>query len=513
MRRGGGAVSELLADAEADLESGDRARDVARRYLRRADQEGVLPQFRSLCSSFDPGQADDVFTDHLLREHYRGAPGDGQGTTGPVVTLSDVEPETVRWLWPDRIPLGKLTMLDGDPGLLKSTITLDLAARLSRGAAMPDGSSPEVDGPAGTVLLTAEDGLADTVRPRLDAAGGDPARVAVVKHVPTVDGEPRLPTVEDTPELERALDTVEARLLVVDPLMAFLPADVNSHRDQDVRRALAPLAELADEAGVAVVAIRHLNKSGGSNPKYRGGGSIGLIGAARSGLLVAEDPDAPDTRRILAATKANLSEPAPSLTYRPVQADNGAVRVEWEGESEHAAHALLDAPSGEERTAREEAADVLREELRNGPVEVDDLKGTAEELGMSWRTFRRAKNQLGIEHTRDGFGGPWQWKLPNPGQDGWPTSDDGHVDDIDNGPEPQGSSGEKESNPGQRSLLAENGRKCACGALFSDDDARCDDCKERVAEMYLAMPDPDDVELMADHSEASTPRSDRSVTS
>lgn len=307
----------VLREAEERLEDEETALQVARRYLHRADREGVLAGLRELCNSYDPGQADRVFVEYLLREREDGSrSSDAElGKVGGIVPLSKVEPETVRWLWPDRVPLGKLTLLDGDPGLLKSTLTLDLAARLSRGASMPDGSVPEIEGPAGTVLLTAEDGLADTVRPRLDAAGGDAEWVAVVKHVPTADGDLRLPHVEDTLELGRALDTVDANLLVVDPLMAFLPPEVNSHRDQDVRRALAPLAELADDTGVAVVAIRHLNKSGGSNPKYRGDGSIGLIGAARSGLLVAEDPDAPDTRRILAPTKANLSEPAPSLAY------------------------------------------------------------------------------------------------------------------------------------------------------------------------------------------------------
>lgn len=380
----------------------------------------------------------------------------GDSASG-IVRLSDVDPEAIKWLWPDRIPLGKLTMLDGDPGLLKSTITLDLAARLSRGASMPDGTEPEVGRPAGTVLLTAEDGLADTVRPRLDAAEGDPRRVAVVKHVSTVNGEPRLPHVEDTPELARALDKVEARLLVVDPLMAFLPSDVNSHRDQDVRRALAPLAELADDTGVAVVAIRHLNKSGGNNPKYRGGGSIGLIGAARSGLMVAEDPDAPDTRRILAPTKANLSEPAPSLAYRPLEAKNGAVRVEWEGKSGHAAHALLEISSEEERTKRDEAADVLREELRNGPIAVEELKQLADRLGIGWRTFRRAKKRLGVDHQKRGFDGGWEWELPEGGRERRPTSRNGQLADFDDVPEGQGSFGDKRPQGGQDSSLAKFG--------------------------------------------------------
>lgn len=522
------ADSDVLSEAEADLESGDRALRVAKRYLRRADREGRLPDLRRLCDDYSPGAADGVFAEYLLREQP-----DAAGAAGPddgIERLSDVQPETVRWLWPGRVPLGKLTMLDGDPGLGKSTLALDVAARLSMGAVLPDGSEPELEGSAGTVLLTAEDGLADTVRPRLDAAGGDPGRVAVVKHVPTADGDPRLPNVEDTPHLGQALDDVDARLLVVDPLMAFLPSDVNSHRDQDVRRALAPLADLADETGVAVVAIRHLNKSGGSNPKYRGGGSIGLIGAARSGLLVAEDPDAPDARRILASTKSNLGPEPPSLAYRMESTDTGAVRISWEGESEHTAHTLLDAPSGEERSAREEAKDFLRVALRNGPREAQEVKEEAEKVGVTERTLRRARNELDVKLSRDGYQGPWLWTLPdnNAGQeehvatigqttpregrrdrgstnggqgapsgghhrasssnDGHPPREAGHLREH---PQEHGTSEppERQRWPTERQAP----RRCVCGTPIPEDRDRCDECAARVAKLYLALPDPAEV--------------------
>lgn len=483
----GSTEADLLADAEYALRSGDSAREVARAYLSRADRAGVLGQLVGVLRDYEPGAADDLVADHLLRERANGAPG---ADAGGLVNLSDVEPETVRWLWPDRVPLGKLTMLDGDPGLGKSTLLLDLAARLSVGASMPDGSVPEVEGPVGTVLLTAEDGLADTVRPRLDAAGGDPERVVAVNHVPTQDGEPRLPHIGDADQLYRALESVGARLVVVDPLMAYLPSDVNSHRDQDVRRALAPLADLADETGVSVVAVRHLNKSGGSNPKYRGGGSIGLIGAARSGLLVAEDPDAPE-RRVLAPTKSNLAQDAPSLTYKLVEASNGSVAVSWEGESEHPAEALLETKSADERTAQDEAVDFLRERLRNGPVPVSELKSDAQKLGVSWRTFRRAKSQLGVEHFREGglgAAGRWSWQLTNPDTGSGRVMEAKGVADFEDAPEPQGSSENGDPYPGQGSVLAEIGpdsgrsepSECReCGRPIGSTADRCGRCKAR----------------------------------
>jgi RecA-family ATPase len=202
--------------------------------------------------------------------------------------LSSVEPEEVSWLWPSWLALGKLALVDGDPGLGKSATTLDLAARVSAGKAFPDGSPCE---PGGVVLLTAEDGLADTIRPRLDAAGADTSKILSLATVTDENGHERLLSIpEDLGLLEKGIRRVEARLVVVDPLMAFLSGETNSHRDQDVRRALAPLARLAERTGACVLVIRHLNKAAANNPLYRGGGSIGIIGAARMAFVVGKDP-------------------------------------------------------------------------------------------------------------------------------------------------------------------------------------------------------------------------------
>lgn len=337
-----------------------------------------------------------------------------------VVVLADVEPERVFWLWPGRIPLGKLALLDGDPGLGKSSIALDVAARLSTGVPMPDGARPDLDGPAGTVLLTAEDGLGDTVRPRLDAAGADPTRIVALRAIR--DGEEpgedssRLPTVADVAAIEQAVRDHGARLVVLDPLAAFLQSETNSYRDQDVRSALAGLAGLAERTGAAVVLVRHLNKSGGANALYRGGGSIGLIAAARSGLLVAADPDdETGARRVLAATKGNLAAPRPSLAYSLVPAGHSSVRVAWAGASEHTAGSLLAAPAdGEERTRLDEAREFLLAELEAGPVESRDLQRRARDAGIAWRTIERASSALGVEKGPREFGGRWEWRLPPP---------------------------------------------------------------------------------------------------
>ncbi len=345
----------------------------------------------------------------------RAADPEADDSPAVLVKVSSVEPERVEWLWMHRIPRGKVTVLDGDPGLGKSTMTLDLAARVSTGRPMP-GDERERE-PAGVVLLTAEDGIADTIRPRLEAAGGDLERVAVLTAVRDSDGKPRLPVIPDDVEpIRQALRAVGASLLVVDPLMAFLNGRVDSHRDQDVRGALHLLADLAGCEGVSVVIVRHLNKAGGGHPIYRGGGSIGIIGAARAGLLVAPDPK-DDTRRVVAVSKSNLGPVPPSLAYRLVQSGD-ASRIDWEGVAEGcSASDLLAAQrdDGEGAGPREEAEAFLRELLAQGPVPAKDVERDRRAAGISERTLDRAKARLGVrarKEGRPGEAGRWAWSLP-----------------------------------------------------------------------------------------------------
>lgn len=328
----------------------------------------------------------------------------------PVGTrLSDVVVEQVGWLWNRRIPLGKITVLDGDPGNGKSVLTTDIAARLSVGRTFPDGQPCEA---AGVVIMNAEDGLADTIRPRLDAAGGDPSRVLSLATVPVGDeGDERHLTIpEDIPTIEEGIRVISAKLVIIDPLMAFLSGRSDAHKDQDVRRALAPLARMAERTGAAVLLVRHLNKAQGGNPLYRGGGSIGIIGAARAGLLVGEHPEE-DGLRVLAGNKSNLSPDPESLAYRIVTAANGAARIEYAGVTEARADALLRTPGDpEQKSAMREAMEFLRGELKDGPVAANAIKERARNNGISDATLRRAKADLRIASRKEGDGG-WVWQL------------------------------------------------------------------------------------------------------
>jgi hypothetical protein len=346
------------------------------------------------------------------------ARGEQRGRRCILTRLSDVEPLPVEWLWRAWIPLGMLTILDGDPGLGKSTLLLDLVARLSRGDSMPDGSP----GPtaAGSVILSAEDDLARVIRPRLDFAGADPSLVATL-HVATEGGEPRDPTIspEDLEAVEDAVHEMSARLVIVDPLVAFLPADVNAHRDQDVRRSLRELRGLAERTGAGVVPLRHLNKNVGGSALYRGGGSIGIIGAARSGLLLAADPEDPSGEaRVLAVVKSNLAPHPRSLRLRLIPSENPDIaRVEWVGGTDQTATSLLAVPSDpEERTALDDATGFLREALAAGPRRARDVEKDAAREGIKPRTLRRSRKALRVVHRKSGQPGDssqhWLWSLP-----------------------------------------------------------------------------------------------------
>src|SRR5215218_10051098 len=200
------------------------------------------------------------------------------GMSDDLVLVADVDRELVTWLWRDRIPRGKVTVLDGDPGTGKSTLTLTITAKVTTGSPFPDGSRPE---PADVILLSAEDEIGDTIRPRLEAAGADLERCWVLPDVREEGEPPRPPELPlDLARLEDLAKDRAAALVVIDPLMAFLSGAVDAHRDQDVRRVLASMAYMAARTGAAVLIVRHMNKSGGSSPLYRGGGSIGIVGAA-----------------------------------------------------------------------------------------------------------------------------------------------------------------------------------------------------------------------------------------
>lgn len=377
-------------------------------------------------------------TDYPAAPWPDGEPADAADRLISLVRLSDVEPERVTWLWPGRIPVGKLVVLDGDPGLGKSTLALGIGAIVTRGEQWPDGTRCEY--PGAVILLSGEDGLSDTVRPRADAAGADVSRVHAVEGVAVVDesGERGLrpPTLADIAALESAIVDTSARLVVVDVLMSFLPTGTNSHKDQDIRQVLSRLSELANRTGCTVLLLRHLNKDSSRDPLYRGGGSIGIVGAARAGLLVAADPDDPDLR-VLAMTKSNLARMPDSLTYRLADVDDlGVARVEWQGTSSRTAADLLGDTSGQSE-AEQWLADYMAEQVC---IPSKTAKADAAKAGIPERSLQRAAKSLGIQVCSRGFPRVTWWELqpllPNRGATG-ATVDEQPQSAVEAGPDPQ----------------------------------------------------------------------------
>ncbi|MFI7429806.1 AAA family ATPase [Micromonospora sp. NPDC049836] len=341
-------------------------------------------------------------------------------TRAKLVRLSTVKRERIDWLWPGYIARGKLHVIDGDPGLGKSTATADLAARITTGKPWPDGQPGCT--PAGVVLLSAEDGLGDTIRPRLEAAGADLERVVALTGITTCDPETgelyeRMPSLPgDIPTIRAAIHQVRAALVIIDPLMAYLGGDVNSHRDQDVRRALAPLAKMGEDTGAAIKLIRHNNKGGGNNALYRGGGSIGIIGAARLGFTFARDPE-DEHRVIVACTKANITAIPQSLAYHLVDSpEHGCARVEWhDGPVGYTAADLLAASheSADDRADRNDAAAWLRAYLldNDGEAEALAVYKAGEKAGFTRDTLKRAKKRAGVKAEKGGFDAGWMWRF------------------------------------------------------------------------------------------------------
>ncbi len=337
---------------------------------------------------------------------------------------SSIKPERIQWLCPGRLAVGKITVLDGDPGLGKSQIGLEWAARITTGRALPGAEGWTDDDPVtsarGVLVLSAEDGEADTIVPRLIATGADMNRVILMDMVDQ-DGNASLPTLDgNLAAIESQIEAGNCALLIVDPLMAYLSSDVNSSRDQDVRRVLSPLSTMATRTGCAVLVLRHLNKSMGMASLYRGGGSIGIIGAARVGLLAAkDDDDQSGQRRILAVQKCNIGPEGPSLLYHVVpHLESDSSRVEWLGESAKTASQMLGPIQDQaEKDESSEAELWLADQLTNAGapgVKVVELFRQGAQMGFNQKALRRAKHRIGGRAVKGPYseGGGWAWSFP-----------------------------------------------------------------------------------------------------
>jgi len=331
-------------------------------------------------------------------------------------TLDRVEPRPVHWLWPGFVPLGKLTLLAGDPGLGKSFITLDLAARVSRGLLPKPGTEGGDGGPQHVIVCSAEDDPADTIRPRLEAMDADLSRVHCVESVRFE----KLPQKKNHPlvlqrDLAAIADAVKingrVRLIIIDPITAYM-GDADGNSNTEVRAILGELSRLAAWSGAAVLCVTHLNKdSGAKRAVYRAMGSLAFTAAARVVLLVAPHPDDPG-RRVLATIKSNIAAERQGLVYRLSHQ-----RLEWLDEPlPYSANELEMPELAEKSSSMADACAWLTDALAGGALPAGEIRRLAEADEQSWRAVEKAKARLGVrsERTSDGNGGrgAWSWRLP-----------------------------------------------------------------------------------------------------
>ena len=329
-------------------------------------------------------------------------------------SAENVTPRRLRWLWRDRVPLGAVTILAGDGGLGKSTLTTELAARLSQGQLVGDLSGT----PVASYILSVEDDAETTVVPRLIAAGADLTRI----HIPADDRGEAFPTLpDDLAALTETVRALQVKLLVLDPLGAFLSERVDSWKDQRVRRAMAPVARLARQGDIALVGIMHLNRRDTTATSERISGSPAFRNAARSVLIFGPDPDDPDgpngNRRILAQEKANLTRPGlrsiacriESVNVRCGGATIDTSRVVFVGDSTATATTIL-SPAKSSTVER-----WLRAILSDGPRRASDIEAIAAKHEFTASNLRTARLKIGIKPERRGgisADGWWEWNLP-----------------------------------------------------------------------------------------------------
>jgi hypothetical protein len=333
-------------------------------------------------------------------------------------------PEPIEWLWPSRVAIGKQTMIVGEPGLGKSQLAAFMVAATTTGGQWP---CNEGQAPLGSVIiLSAEDDAADTIRPRLDAAGADATRVLIVSAVRSDDGKGRrtFSLQADLDLLEREITKArDVRLVIIDPISSYL-GKTDSHKNFDVRGVLEPVGEMAARLRVAVVSVTHKSKGKGNSAINSAIGSVGFTGVARSAFMVEKDPDDHD-RRLFLQIKNNIAKDPGGLAFRIGQhmLPGGIIgsAIFWDSErvSCTADEILAANENASERPAQTEAEDFLRDILRDGPRPAKDVESEAKEAGISWRTVNRAKKTLGIVTERkaesgDGLGrsGRWYWSLP-----------------------------------------------------------------------------------------------------
>jgi hypothetical protein len=326
--------------------------------------------------------------------------------------LSSVEPEEVAWLWRPYLPFGKVSIVEGDPGLGKTFLALAVTAAVSNGWSLigMDGSPTQKVDIGKVLYLSCEDGLGDTLRPRLEKMGANVANVIALegKIIPGKAETSPISLLDDE-VLRKAMLEVRPALIVIDPIQGFLGPGINMSRAEEVRPRLAMLGKLAEEFKSAVILIRHLTKSGKDKASYRGMGSIDFTAAARSVLLVGKDPG-DETKRVVIQTKSSLDEAG-----KPIAFTINDGKFDWLGHTKVTAAEVLaperlESETEEDKKPMREARKYLIDLLQNGPKPAKEILSGVKFSGFGERTLKKAKVALKIQSYKTGD--DWMWAFP-----------------------------------------------------------------------------------------------------
>jgi hypothetical protein len=347
-----------------------------------------------------------------------GKAGQPQTKQSELVTecASEVLLQPVKWIWDGRIAKGKHTCIAGEPGTGKSQLSMFITAQVTMGGLWPCGEGRAPQG--SVVILSAEDGAADTIVPRLHAAGADCGRVQIIRAVKEGEDRRGFNLQRDLVLLERECERLgDTSLIIMDPVSSYL-GKTDSHKNAEVRSVLEPIGEFADRLGIAVLSVTHFSKSGaGSATKalHRFIGSIAFVGAPRIALAVIEE----DGRYLLLHAKNNLHAPPAGLAYKvqshvlePSMIETSRIVFEG-GHVAISADDAINAKRGRDAPERDAAEDFLKQLLAKGPVRQTEVKDAAVNgYGYSWATVRVAADKLGVQPKKEGMAGGWWWKLP-----------------------------------------------------------------------------------------------------
>jgi len=319
-----------------------------------------------------------------------------------IICMDKIEAEEVKWLWSPYIPLGKITILQGDPGLGKTFFAIQLAAIVSNGDCFPFSKDSKKKKARNVIFQTAEDGLADTIKARLDTAGANCKRIFVIDECDkglTLDDE----------RLREAIEKIKPRLVIIDPIQAFLGAGRDMHRANDVRPVLKRLGKTAEDFGCAIILICHQNKSRGGKALFRNLGSIDIVASARSVLAVGEMPDM-EHRRAVVHIKSSLGVKGKTILFDLDPASG----FEWAGTCTLTEEDIFNYSKsmGQKPLVRDECAEWLRKLLSNSPMYESEIRNAAKEKGFAKITVYRAKKELGVICKKEkGKNGKWVWEL------------------------------------------------------------------------------------------------------